>query len=136
METPRPEASENRKLGLVDFYETVFGWKVIDWDDGRSVWKIRPSVDKGYRELGGSIISLNPQATPYSGNEEELNSNIGSIEVDSIENYTERIIEYGGKIDDKTVVHVPDGSRMNVGIDSTGRTFVLVEHLGSSLIEG
>lgn len=104
----------------VKFYESVFSWRVQKWEGSMDYWLL----DTGKEEPGinGAIMRRN-KALTGSG---DIMAYVCSINVDSVDNYAEKIKMAGGKIT------VPKSPIPGVGwfaecIDTEGNIFDIMQ---------
>ena len=72
----------------VNFYQKVFGWKIEKWDNPSSdYWLISTGDPKEPGIDGGLMKRMNPQASTYN-----------TVGVESLDEFSKRIAESGGKI--------------------------------------
>lgn len=70
----------------VEFYQQVFDWKIEKWDGPMDYWLVmtgdedEPGIDGAIAKQQGQIHTVN------------------SIDVDSVDEYAEKVVAHGGKI--------------------------------------
>ena len=99
----------------VAFYETVFGWEITKWDGPMEYWLIttgpedEPGIDGG----------LAKRMDPSTGTE-------NTIDIDSVDDYVEKIEASGGKIL-RPKSAVPSVGWLAYGQDTEGNTFGIMQ---------
>jgi hypothetical protein len=69
----------------VEFYETVFGWKINKWEGPAEYWLINTGDEKE-PGINGAIMERMDKATT-----------INTVEVPSVDEYVKKIVKTGGK---------------------------------------
>jgi predicted enzyme related to lactoylglutathione lyase len=81
------EITADNPQRAIDFYKDIFGWKVSKWDGPQEYWLIDTGDDKETGISGG-----------ISKRQDGWNSVYNTIEVDSVDQYAEKVKEAGGEI--------------------------------------
>jgi predicted enzyme related to lactoylglutathione lyase len=131
---PKPKPSEEGELKMprvihfelsadeperaVKFYEEVFGWQTKKWDGPQSYWLLMTG-DKQQPGIDGGLMRRSDNPLPS-----HLATN--TIDVPSVDEYTEKITAHGGK------VVIPKGTVPGVGYvayceDTEGNVFGLMQ---------
>jgi len=87
---PRPihfEIHADDTQRAAQFYNTVFGWKIVKWDGPEEYWLITTGDDSQPGINGGLMKRRHPDGRVYN-----------SIEVPSVDDYAELVIANGGQI--------------------------------------
>ncbi|HBI05359.1 MAG TPA: glyoxalase [Paenibacillaceae bacterium] len=71
----------------VEFYCRVFGWEVQKWDGAEPYWLITTGLNSE-PGINGGIMEAGPNRS----------GTINTINVPSVDDYIEKIINYGGKV--------------------------------------
>lgn len=104
----------------IKFYEDVFGWNISKWEEPMDYWLI----STGPEDLPGINGALMRRQNPST-------STINTIEVPSVDEFSSRVIEGGGKaITPKQ--HIPGVGYFSYCQDSEGNTFGIIEEESSS----
>ena len=117
-EIPADDVERARK-----FYSTLFGWKIEKAEvkkDGDSMdyWMISTSVVRNDKSLGGGIMKRQDPQQP----------NLNYIGVDSIDEYSRKIGELGGKVV-MPKTEISDYGYFAVCMDTENNAFALWEHI-------
>ncbi|MBN1949521.1 MAG: VOC family protein [Candidatus Cloacimonetes bacterium] len=72
---------------IIDFYTSVFGWKIEKWEGGQEYWLIYPQGEEG---IGGGIGRKDPAMTAESV--------INTIGVESVDACIRKIYQAGGEV--------------------------------------
>ena len=81
------EISANEPEKMVEFYESVFGWKITKWDGPIEYWMVAtgdpetPGIDGGIFRPG-----------------ELFTGTVNTVEVDDIDAMVEKVVENGGQL--------------------------------------
>ena len=98
----------------VKFYEEVFGWKIDKWEGSVDYWPIstgeadEPGID-------GAIMRR-----------EEQKVTVNTIDVPSLDDFTERIVEAGGKVVTPKMA-IPGVGYHSYCMDSEGNVFGVLQ---------
>lgn len=71
----------------VSFYEKVFNWKITKWDGPEDYWLIQTGA-KDKPGIDGGLMRRDDRFGPVTN----------TIEVDSVDSFTDKIVGIGGKI--------------------------------------
>lgn len=71
----------------VKFYQKVFGWKIEKWNGPVDYWLVTTGLKDQPGINGGIMKRMNPQASTYN-----------TVDVPSVDEFTKRIVESGGKV--------------------------------------
>jgi predicted enzyme related to lactoylglutathione lyase len=71
----------------VKFYQEVFGWKIKKWDGPIDYWLVTTGPDNQPGINGGIMKREDPQASTYN-----------TVDVPSVDEFTKKITQNGGKI--------------------------------------
>jgi predicted enzyme related to lactoylglutathione lyase len=117
-EIPADDVERARK-----FYSTLFGWKIEKAEvkkDGDSMdyWMISTSGVSNDKSLGGGIMKRQDPQQP----------NLNYIGVDSIDEYSRKIGELGGKVV-MPKTEISDYGYFAVCMDTENNAFALWEHI-------
>lgn len=74
----------------VKFYDEVFGWKAQKWDGPQSYWLLTTGAE-GQMGIDGGLMKRSDNPLPPS-------SATNTIDVPSVDEYTEKIKGSGGKV--------------------------------------
>jgi len=72
---------------VVKFYQKVFGWKIEKWNGPVAYWLVTTGPNDQPGINGGIMKRMNPQASTYN-----------TVDVPSVDEFTKRIAESGGKV--------------------------------------
>jgi predicted enzyme related to lactoylglutathione lyase len=111
------ELSADDPERAVKFYDEVFGWKTQKWDGPQSYWLL--ATGEGGLGINGGMMKRSDNPLPSS-------SAINTIDVPSVDAYTQKITEHGGK------VRIPKGSVPGIGYiayceDTEGTVFGIMQ---------
>ena len=81
------EITADQPERAVEFYQNIFGWKVNKWDGPQEYWLI-DTGDNGENGISGGI----------SKRQENWNGVQNTIEVESVDDYAEKVKNAGGEI--------------------------------------
>ena len=108
------EISADNPERAVKFYHNVFGWKITRWEGPMDYWIITTGRDKEPGINGGMIKRARNETT------------VNTISVQSVEEYTKKIEQSGGKIlVPKSIV--PGGGYFARCQDTEGNIFGIIE---------
>ncbi|HLL72807.1 MAG TPA: VOC family protein [Pyrinomonadaceae bacterium] len=101
----------------VKFYDEVFGWKTQKWDGPQSYWLLMTG-EEGQPGINGGLMNRSDNPLPTS--------TINTIDVPSVDDYTQKITEHGGK------VVIPKGTVPGIGYiayceDTEGNVFGIMQ---------
>jgi predicted enzyme related to lactoylglutathione lyase len=125
MENRPPELLIKDPESLVGFYESVFGWRVLDLDPETGNWTIYRKKFSRESE-GGETIVVSKVFT-------ESTSVIGSFEVDDLDETTQRVFGNGGTVyresetGDDDIIEDKDGNKLRFFCDPKRNMFAAVE---------
>ena len=71
----------------VKFYQDVFGWKIAKWEGPQDYWLITTGPDDEPGINGGLMKRMDPSASTWN-----------TVEVPSVDEFTAKIVESGGKV--------------------------------------
>lgn len=71
----------------IEFYGTVFGWKFDKWNGPEEYWVITTGENTRPGINGGMLKRRSPQGSVYD-----------TIEVLSVDEYSSKVLEFGGKV--------------------------------------
>jgi len=71
----------------VKFYQDVFGWEIVKWEGPQDYWLITTGPDDEPGINGGLMKRMDPSASTWN-----------TVEVPSVDEFTAKIIESGGKV--------------------------------------
>ena len=109
------EISADDPLRAVRFYSEVFGWQIQKWDGPVDYWLVttgaedEPGINGGiqFRSQSGEMV-------------------VNTIEVDSLEEYMQKVKTAGGQITAQTIV--PGVGYFAYGIDTEGNPFGIMQN--------
>ncbi|HYG10225.1 MAG TPA: VOC family protein [Pyrinomonadaceae bacterium] len=112
------ELSADDPERAVKFYDEVFGWKTQKWDGPQSYWLLETG-DEGQPGINGGLMKRADNPLPPF-------STINTIDVPSVDDYTQKIEERGGK------VVMPKGAVQGIGYiayceDTEGNIFGIMQ---------
>ena len=102
----------------VKFYDEVFGWKTQKWDGPQSYWLLATG-EEGQPGIDGGLMNRSDNPLPPT-------SATNTIDVPSVDEYTEKITTHGGK------VVMPKGTVPGIGYiayceDTEGNVFGIMQ---------
>lgn len=111
------ELSADEPERAVKFYGEVFGWQTQKWDGPQSYWLLMTG-DKEQPGIDGGLMKRSDNPLPTA--------TINTIDVPSVDDYTQKITEHGGK------VVVPKGAVQGIGYvayceDTEGNVFGIMQ---------
>jgi predicted enzyme related to lactoylglutathione lyase len=111
------ELSADDPERAVKFYGEVFGWQTQKWDGPQSYWLLMTG-DKEQPGIDGGLMKRSDNPLPTS--------TINTIDVPSVDEYTQKITEHGGK------VVMPKGAVQGIGYvayceDTEGNVFGIMQ---------
>ena len=111
------ELSADDPERAVKFYDEVFGWKTQRWDGPQSYWLLMTG-EEGQPGINGGLMNRSDNPLPTS--------TINTIDVPSVDDYTQKITERGGK------VVIPKGTVPGIGYiayceDTEGNVFGIMQ---------
>jgi predicted enzyme related to lactoylglutathione lyase len=111
------ELSADDPERAVKFYDEVFGWKTQKWDGPQSYWLLMTG-EEGQPGINGGLMKRSDNPLPTS--------TINTIDVPSVDDYTQKITEHGGK------VVMPKGTVSGIGYiayceDTEGNVFGIMQ---------
>jgi predicted enzyme related to lactoylglutathione lyase len=71
----------------VKFYQKVFGWEIVKWEGPQDYWLITTGPDDEPGINGGLMKRMDPSASTWN-----------FIEVPSVDEFTAKVVESGGKV--------------------------------------
>ena len=74
----------------VKFYDEVFGWKTQKWDGPQSYWLLETG-EEGQPGINGGLMKRSENPLPPS-------SATNTIDVPSVDDYSQKIAGHGGKV--------------------------------------
>ncbi|HEX8635429.1 MAG TPA: VOC family protein [Pyrinomonadaceae bacterium] len=103
----------------VKFYDEVFGWKTQLWDGPQSYWLLETG-DGNQPGINGGLMKRSDNPLPTTS------SATNTIDVPSVDDYTRKITEHGGK------VVMPKGTVPGIGYiayceDTEGNLFGIMQ---------
>lgn len=81
------EITADKPERAIEFYKNIFGWKVSKWDGPQEYWLIDTS-NNGEDAVSGGI----------SKRQDEWNGVYNTIQVESVDQYAEKVKSAGGEI--------------------------------------
>lgn len=95
----------------IKFYQDVFGWEIIKWPGPQDYWLITTGPDDEPGINGGLMKRMDPSASTWN-----------TVEVPSVDEFTAKIVESGGKVvGPKTAI--PDVGYQAYCQDTEGNVF-------------
>ena len=98
----------------VKFYEEVFGWKIDKWEGSVDYWPISTG-EEDEPGIDGAIMRR-----------EEQRVTVNTIDVPSLDDFTERIVEAGGKVVTPKMA-IPGVGYHSYCMDSEGNVFGVLQ---------
>ena len=99
----------------VKFYQKVFGWKVDKWAGPVDYWLVTTGEEVQPGINGGIMKRMDPQASTHN-----------TVDVPSVDEFTKKITEQGGKIIVPKMA-VPGVGYMAYCADTEGNVFGIME---------
>lgn len=99
----------------VKFYQKVFGWKIEKWNGPVDYWLVTTGPKDQPGINGGIMKRMNPQASTYN-----------TVDVPSVDEFTKRIVESGGKVVVPRMA-VPGVGYMAYCADTEGNVFGIMQ---------
>jgi hypothetical protein len=99
----------------VKFYQKVFGWKIEKWNGPVDYWLVTTGPKDQPGINGGIMKRMNPQASTYN-----------TVDVPSVDEFTKRIVESGGKVVVPKMA-VPGVGYMAYCADTEGNVFGIMQ---------
>jgi hypothetical protein len=99
----------------VRFYQRVFGWKIDKWAGPVDYWLVTTGEESQPGINGGIMKRMSPQASTYN-----------TVDVPSVDKFTRKITEEGGKIVVPKMA-VPGVGYMAYCADTEGNVFGIME---------
>jgi uncharacterized protein len=99
----------------VKFYQKVFGWKIEKWNGPVDYWLVNTGPKDQPGINGGITKRMNPQASTYN-----------TVDVPSVDEFTKRIVESGGKVVVPRMA-VPGVGYMAYCADTEGNVFGIMQ---------
>ncbi|HEY9402739.1 MAG TPA: VOC family protein [Pyrinomonadaceae bacterium] len=84
------ELSADEPERAVKFYDEVFGWKTQKWDGPQSYWLLETG-EEGQPGINGGLMKRSENPLPPS-------SVTNTIDVPSVDDYSQKITGHGGKV--------------------------------------
>jgi uncharacterized protein len=110
------EINAEKPERAVEFYSTVFGWKIDKWEGPHEYWMVKTG-ETGEPGINGAIMKrMNPLASTYN-----------TIEVPSIDEFEAKISEHGGKVV-IAKTEIPGIGHMAYCQDTEGNIFGIIEN--------
>jgi uncharacterized protein len=107
-------AANNPEL-MVDFYQSVFGWKIDKWEGPMDYWMV-VTGDNSSPGINGGLFKPN----------ELFNATVNTIDVPNLDEYISKVIEKGGKtVTDK--IPIPGAGTLIYCKDIEGTIFGMIE---------
>ena len=105
----------------IDFYTKVFGWTIKKWDGPMDYWLVMTGPDD-QPGIHGAIMRPSEIATKV----------INSIDVPSVDEFTEKIIRNGGKVV-APKMEIPGVGYFAYCQDTEGNTFGIIQFHPSAM---
>jgi uncharacterized protein len=99
----------------VKFYQKVFGWKIEKWNGPVDYWLVNTGPKDQPGINSGITKRMNPQASTYN-----------TVDVPSVDEFTKRIVESGGKVVVPRMA-VPGVGYMAYCADTEGNVFGIMQ---------
>jgi predicted enzyme related to lactoylglutathione lyase len=99
----------------VKFYQKVFGWKIEKWNGPIDYWLVMTGPNDQPGINGGIMKREDPQASTYN-----------TVDVPSVDEFTKKIIEQGGKVVVPKMA-VPGVGYMAYCADTEGNIFGIMQ---------
>ncbi|OGC85301.1 MAG: glyoxalase [candidate division Zixibacteria bacterium RBG_16_43_9] len=100
---------------VVKFYQKVFGWKIEKWSGPVDYWLVTTGPNDQPGINGGIMKRMNPQSSTYN-----------TVDVPSVDEFTKRIVESGGKVVAPRMA-VPGVGYMAYCADTEGNVFGIMQ---------
>ena len=98
----------------VEFYKSVFGWKIDKWDGPQDYW-LASTGDESEPGINGAIMTAG-----------EKSSTVNTIEVESVREYTDKIKKAGGEVVQE-ITTIPNIGYLAYCADTEGNVFGVME---------